>query len=114
MRKALPVLLLSTALIAGCAVGPDYRAPELELPEQWPEHVLLSDEVRADWQQWWRQFEDPHLDALVARAVDDNLELRLQLARLQEARARLGLVRAEQLRSGHAQAAGSQEPPTGP
>lgn len=109
MRKALPVLLLSTALIAGCAVGPDYRAPELELPEQWPEHVLLSDEVRADWQQWWRQFEDPHLDALVARAVDDNLELRLQLARIQEARARLGLARAEQLPSVSAQAEAARE-----
>jgi len=109
MRKALPVLLLSTALIAGCAVGPDYRAPELELPEQWPEHVLLSDEVRADWQQWWRQFEDPHLDALVARAVDDNLELRLQLARIQEARARLGLARAEQLPSVNAQAEAARE-----
>lgn len=109
MRKALPVLLLSTALIAGCAVGPDYRAPELELPEQWPEHVLLSDEVRADWQQWWRQFEDPHLDALVARAVDDNLELRLQLARIQESRARLGLARAEQLPSVNAQAEAARE-----
>ncbi len=109
MRKALPVLLLSTALLAGCAVGPDYRAPALDLPEEWPEHVLLSDEARADWQQWWRQFEDPHLDALVARAVDDNLELHLQLARIQEARARLGLARAEQLPSVSAQAEAARE-----
>ncbi|MGJ7459359.1 efflux transporter outer membrane subunit [Halomonas sp. MA07-2] len=109
MRKALPVLLLSTALLAGCAVGPDYRAPALDLPEQWPEHVLLSAEARADWQQWWRQFEDPYLDGLVARAVDDNLELRLQLARIQEARARLGLARAEQLPSVSAQAEAARE-----
>ena len=109
MRKVLPVLLLSTALIAGCAVGPDYRPPALDLPDEWPEHVLLSDEARADWQQWWRQFEDPHLDALVARAVDDNLELRLQLARIQEARARLGLARAEQLPSVNAQAEAARE-----
>ncbi|AXY41050.1 efflux transporter outer membrane subunit [Halomonas sp. JS92-SW72] len=109
MRKALPVLLLSTALLAGCAVGPDYRAPALDLPEQWPEHVLLSAEARADWQQWWRQFEDPHLDALVARAVDDNLELRLQLARIQESRARLGLARAEQLPTVGAQAEAARE-----
>ena len=109
MRKVLPALLLSTALIAGCAVGPDYRAPALDLPDEWPEHVLLSDEARADWQQWWRQFEDPHLDALVARAVDDNLELRLQLARIQEARARLGLARAEQLPSVNAQAEAARE-----
>ncbi|WP_254277059.1 efflux transporter outer membrane subunit [Halomonas sp. 3H] len=109
MRKAVPVLLLFTALLAGCAVGPDYRPPALDLPEQWPEHVLLGDEARAGWQQWWRQFEDPHLDALVTRAVDDNLELRLQLARIQEARARLGLARAEQLPSVNAQAEASRE-----
>lgn len=109
MHKALPVLLLSTALLAGCAVGPDYRAPALDLPEEWPEHVLLSAEARADWQQWWRQFEDPYLDGLVARAVEDNLELRLQLARIQEARARLGLTRAEQLPSVSAQAEAARE-----
>lgn len=109
MRKALPVLLLAGGLLAGCVVGPDYRAPALELPEEWPEHVLLNDEVRADWQQWWHRFQDPHLDALVARAVDDNLDLRLQLARIQEARARLGLARAEQLPSVSAQAEASRE-----
>ncbi len=109
MRKALAVLLFSTALTAGCAVGPDYRAPALDLPEQWPEHVLLSAEARADWVQWWRQFEDPHLDTLVARAVDDNLELRLQLTRIQEARARLGLARAEQMPSVSVQAEAARE-----
>ncbi|MBZ0330552.1 efflux transporter outer membrane subunit [Halomonas sp. ANAO-440] len=105
----LPALALATALLAGCAMGPDYRAPELALPDEWPEHVMLSAEARQEWQSWWTRFEDPSLDRLVERAVDDNLDIRLQLARIEEARARLGLARAEQLPSVGAQAEASRE-----
>ncbi|PMR75517.1 efflux transporter outer membrane subunit [Billgrantia endophytica] len=106
-RLAAP--LVFAALLAGCAVGPDYRSPDIALPEEWPEHVLLSDAERAGWQHWWRQFGDPRLDALVERATRENLDLRLQLGRIQEARARLGLARAEQLPSVGAQAEASRE-----
>ena len=82
-------------LLSGCAVGPDYQAPELELPETWPEHIELSQTERMDWRNWWRQFDDPALTALVERATQDNLELAVQLARIQEARAQLGFADAE-------------------
>ncbi|MCE9683375.1 hypothetical protein [Halomonas alkalisoli] len=82
-----PALALVTALLAGCAMGPDYRAPKLALPDEWPEHVMLSAGARQEWQSWWTRFEDPSLDWLVERAVDDNLDIRLQLARIEEARA---------------------------
>ncbi|WP_447556021.1 efflux transporter outer membrane subunit [Vreelandella sp. EE22] len=82
-------------LLTGCAVGPDYQAPQLELPKTWPEHITLSQAERGEWRSWWRRFEDPALDALVERATDDNLELAIQLARIQEARAQLGFADAE-------------------
>lgn len=82
-------------LLSGCAVGPDYQAPELELPETWPEHIELRQTERMDWRNWWRQFDDPALTALVERATQDNLELAVQLARIQEARAQLGFADAE-------------------
>jgi len=100
--------LAATALLLGaCALGPDYEQPELALPEAWPEHVLLAAEAEQDWHDWWRRFQDPTLERLVERALDDNLDLRLQLARVREARARLGLSRAERLPTleGQAQAA---------
>lgn len=109
MRNQVLALLMAGSL-AGCAtVGPDYQAVELDLPEAWPEHVLLSDEDRRDWQQWWHQFNDPTLNGLVERAVADNLSVRLQAARIQEARARLGLSRAEQLPTVGAQAEASRD-----
>lgn len=86
-------------LLSGCAVGPDYQAPELELPETWPEHIELSQTERMDWRNWWRQFDDPALTALVERATQDNLELAVQLARIQEARAQLGFADAERFPS---------------
>lgn len=83
------------ALLSGCMVGPDYQAPELALPETWPEHIELDQTERGEWRNWWRQFDDPALTALVERATQDNLELAVQLARIQEARAQLGFADAE-------------------
>ncbi|SDK99861.1 outer membrane protein, multidrug efflux system [Franzmannia pantelleriensis] len=106
-RLAVP--LVFAAVLAGCAVGPDYRAPDIALPDEWPEHVLLAEEERSEWRHWWRQFEDPRLDALVERATAENLDIRLQLARIQEARAQLGLAQAEQLPSVGAQAEAARD-----
>lgn len=101
--------LTAAALLASCALGPDYQQPELALPEQWPERVLLSEEDRDDWSGWWQRFNDPHLDRLVERALADNLDIRLQLQRLQESRARLGLADAERMPTLSAQAEAARE-----
>lgn len=103
------VPLIVVALLAGCAMGPDYRAPDIAMPDEWPEHVLLTAEERDNWQHWWRQFEDPQLDALVERASAENLDVLLQLARIQQARAELGLARAEQLPTVGLQAEAARE-----
>ncbi|HRP34497.1 MAG TPA: efflux transporter outer membrane subunit [Gammaproteobacteria bacterium] len=95
MVKAAMVLLAAAAL-AGCAVGPDYQAPQLELPEHWPDNVVLDPASGELLAAWWRRFEDPVLDGLIERALADNLQVRMQAARVEEARARLGLARAEQ------------------
>ena len=36
-HAGLPVALLAALTLAGCAVGPDYQRPALELPSAWPE-----------------------------------------------------------------------------
>ncbi|WP_447895703.1 efflux transporter outer membrane subunit [Vreelandella sp. GE22] len=83
------------ALLTGCAVGPEYERPEIALPDTWPEQITLSQTERGEWRDWWRQFDDPALNALVERATEDNLELAVQLARIQQARAELGFADAE-------------------
>ena len=37
-------------LLAGCAVGPEYQTPDIELPESWPAHITLEQQARDDWQ----------------------------------------------------------------
>jgi len=111
MRRILSATLMFPLLLAGCAVGPAYEEPQVDLPEEWPDEVLLTGEERADWSNWWHRFDDPVLNRLVERALDDNLNMQLQYQRLQEARARLGLADAQQMPTveGQADAARGRE-----
>jgi multidrug efflux system outer membrane protein len=94
---AWPGLLLGCLLLGSCAMNADIRIPETSLPPVWPENMGLDhDGVRSD-HTWWTRFQDPVLDRLVDRAVHDNKDVRLQAARVQEARARLGFAKSEQL-----------------
>lgn len=101
---ALP-LLLTLALLGGCAahlpsVGPDYQPPELPMPKAWS--IDIADAVpppatRQTLTNWWRQFDDPLLDRLIEIALADGLDLRLAQARLRQARAGRALAEAEPL-----------------
>lgn len=110
----LTILAATIALVSGCAMGPDYQAQTPDLPDQWPEHQLLQGDSGADWHDWWTRFEDPALNALIDRALDDNLELQAQLQRIEQARAQLGLSRANRwpLLSAQADASREQQPTT--
>lgn len=87
-RAGLRVLGLGALALAlgACAVGPDYREPDIE-----PARLTSADSGQYDRARfeasWWRQFEDPTLDSLVDQALRENRELRLAFARLQAARA---------------------------
>ncbi len=93
------MLVLSAALLMGCAaVGPDYRPPEMEMPTEWqsvgdPALLPQSDLVK----QWWSLFNDPLLDRLIQTATENNLDLLIAVARVEEARANLGISRGERL-----------------
>jgi NodT family efflux transporter outer membrane factor (OMF) lipoprotein len=80
-------------LLAGCAVGPDYVAPEPELPDVW--HMQLSRGLEGgegDLRTWWETLDDPVLDVLIERASAGSLDLRVAYARVMEARAQRGVA----------------------
>ena len=57
-------------LLGGCAaVGPDFEKPEAPTPEGWLETAdsALSTEA-SDHRDWWKNFNDPALEALIQRA----------------------------------------------
>lgn len=74
------------SMLAACAVGPDYRQPAIETGPGW---VGSSDAAAAsvDLANWWRTFDDPELDRLVAAALAQNLDGLEAGARVAEARA---------------------------
>ncbi|TDU23322.1 NodT family efflux transporter outer membrane factor (OMF) lipoprotein [Panacagrimonas perspica] len=79
-----------TLLIAGCAVGPDYRRPEVaaaaqfkEAPEGW---VAATPADAVDRGRWWRLFQDAQLDALAEKVLVDNQNIVAAQAAYQQAR----------------------------
>lgn len=82
-------------LLGGCAVGPDYQAPELvkELPQAW--HAPLPHGGESDaLAQWWRQFDDPLLTTLIESAEANNPTVAGAVASVEEARAAVRGARA--------------------
>lgn len=88
--------LTSTLLLAGCiSVGPDYHRP-VEAPVTLP-GIDATHQSSANFQaNWWAQFNDPTLDALITRAAKNSPDLKIALARLNESRAQLGSARSQQ------------------
>ncbi|WP_313084722.1 TolC family protein [Pseudomonas sp.] len=83
---ATPSLLATLLLLSACAVGPDYRAPQTDPARI--ERAAAPPFDRSHFEAaWWRQFDDPTLNALVREALGDNRELRVAFARLRAARA---------------------------
>lgn len=109
MRKSRLLSLPLVLALGACALGPEYQRPELEMPAAWPDAPALPASTAAELQAWWRRFDDPVLDGLIERALEDNLELRLGFARVQESRARVGLARAEQFPTVALQAEASRQ-----
>ena len=96
-RFAPPLLALSLAmLLAGCAVGPDYRTPQLsgaEAPQHW--HATLPHHgSRMALARWWEQFHDPVLTQLVEQADAGSPTVAQAVGRVREARANVSTSQA--------------------
>ncbi len=102
MTKYLTIVL--AAVIAGCAVGPDYKAPEMTEAETFfaQEAKNSSDASHLHSPQlyspnsFWQGFDDPLLAGLVKRTLNNNYTLQAMLARYREAESVLRLARREQ------------------
>jgi len=89
---ALAVLL---AWLCGCAVGPNYKQPEVSTPAAFQQAVPDSFTAgSSDVREWWTIFNDPLLESLVNRASTNNLDLRIAAARIDEARALRGVAKS--------------------
>jgi multidrug efflux system outer membrane protein len=93
MRAAIvAIAALLAAALAACTVGPDYTRPALDLPAGWRMGPAEASEISNA--AWWEGFRDPALSRLLADSIAGSLDLKAALARVDQARAQVGLARS--------------------
>jgi hypothetical protein len=112
MSSSLSTVILSVLVWSGCAVGPNYKRPTVDVPVTYREAATetpasstaqtvtqpappqsaasLGDE------KWWNVFQDEELRNLIRIALKNNYDVRIAATRVLEAQAQLGITRADQ------------------
>ena len=85
--------LFALVLIAGCAMGPDYKRPVLDTPANY--HFASSQATNSFGDlPWWEVFQDPALQDLIHIALTNNYDLKQAVARVEQARQQVTVARA--------------------
>lgn len=85
---------LMAALLAGCVLGPDYRRPELPVPDTYRSQLGSAEAASLGDQPWWEVFRDPALQRLIQQALASNLDLQRAIARVEQAQAQVQVTAA--------------------
>lgn len=100
MKPSLASCLIAAGL-AGCAVGPEYKETAPIVPDRWQAGELKSSKTGAPLvdaealKRWWQSFGDAQLNSLMEQALAGNLDIKIALARVDQARAERRGTRAE-------------------
>ena len=88
-------------LEAGCMMGPKYKRPTVDLPQEYrapaPQQAAQASSLGNE--QWWQVYQDPVLTQLIRSAIAQNYDARIAAARVLEAQAQVGITRANQFPS---------------
>src|SRR5262249_5245556 len=98
LRLRLMAILLAATLLAACAVGPNYHRPAVPAPPTFPAPAPVPEseaQSLADL-KWFEVFKDDKLQELIRTALAQNYDLRNAAARVEAARANLGITRSNQ------------------
>jgi outer membrane protein, multidrug efflux system len=96
LKLSIPLALL--LVVAACKVGPNYKRPAVNVPDQYRNAPTLQGDQFGD-MKWWAVFQDEELQKLVKEALANNYDIRIAATRIQQARANLGITRADQFPS---------------
>src|ERR1700685_1523135 len=101
--KATALLGVATllALEASCMMGPKYKRPTVDVPQDVrapaPQQAAQASSLGNE--DWWQVYQDPVLTQLIHTAIAQNYDVRIAAARVLEAQAQVGITRADQLPS---------------
>jgi multidrug efflux system outer membrane protein len=113
-----PFSLALAAVLTGCTVGPNYKRPAVNVPtvyrqpsedtkanpsanaaQNTPARTAQTADASLGDEKWWEVFEDKELRGLIRTALKSNYDVRIAATRVLQARAQLGITRADQLPS---------------
>src|SRR6266850_8115232 len=91
-------VLIAVGWMTACTVGPNYHRPAVQVPQNFraPDPLPTPQADSFADLKWWEVFKDPDLQQLVKTALQQNYDLRDAVARVQAARANLGITRSDQ------------------
>jgi len=99
----LTTLFLVVLLTVGCAVGPNYKRPNVNAPDAYrgvmPQEAAQPAAQSLGDQKWWEVFQDEELQKLTRTALQQNYDVQIAAARILQAQAQLGITRADQFPS---------------
>lgn len=98
MRYRWVGVIIAAVGMTGCMVGPNYQRPAVQIPQNFraPEPLPASQAASFADLKWWQVFQDEELQGLVKTALVQNYDLRDAVARVEAARANLGVVRSNE------------------
>ena len=100
MRRLIALSLI-TLLLSGCAVGPNYKRPSVNVPGAYrgamPQEATQAAAESLGEQKWWEVFQDQQLQDLIHTALQQNYDVRIAATRILQAQAQVGITRADKL-----------------
>ena len=98
MNYRVVAVLIAAGWLTGCTVGPNYHRPAVQTPQAFraPDPLPAPQAESFADLKWWEVFKDPDLQPLIRTALQQNYDLRDAVARVQAARANLGITRSNQ------------------
>ena len=94
MKKATALLLVMLMLTSACALGPNYKRPEMNPPQAYKEANPAGESLAN--LPWWDLFKDETLKELIHTALKENRDIKAAVSRIDQARAALGYTKADQ------------------
>ncbi|HYJ52232.1 MAG TPA: efflux transporter outer membrane subunit [Allosphingosinicella sp.] len=95
MKTKLMAVTLAALSAGACTVGPNYERPQVAQPDAFRSQIAPAEANSLADLPWWEVFNDPALQALIGEALTNNNDLAVAAARIEQARAQLGVSRSE-------------------
>ena len=87
--------VLAPLLMNACTVGPEYKKPEITPPSNFRTQTAESGAQSIGDMPWQSIFSDKALQTLIAESLANNNDLRVAVARIQQARAMVEVARSQ-------------------